>query len=205
VARFADGTIQWAFAAKGAWGWVNTGHVVPANAWTHLAVVYDRGTVATYVGGRRVHVREGKGVLGDADPAKNEFRIGGRQHTAQFFAGLMDEVRVYDRALTEPEIRRLASPPPGDETVWLDDALPQGAQAELPGTHAWGKVEPWDWVATDPKPAHGAKAHRSIVDAGVHQHSFVNATDTLAVEKGDRLFAHVYLDPQNTPRQVMLQ
>ena len=43
------------------------------------------------------------------------------------------------------------------------------------------------------------------VAAGAHQHYFVNATSTLPVAVGDRLFAYVYLDPANPPSEVMLQ
>ncbi len=40
---------------------------------------------------------------------------------------------------------------------------------------------------------------------GVHQHYFIDATSTLAVSAGDTLFASVYLDPANPPREIMLQ
>ena len=41
--------------------------------------------------------------------------------------------------------------------------------------------------------------------AGVHQHFFEAATETMAVASGERLFAWVYLDPDNPPRSLMLQ
>ena len=39
----------------------------------------------------------------------------------------------------------------------------------------------------------------------MHQHYFQGATATLSISVGDRLFAYVYLDPVNKPREVMLQ
>jgi RHS repeat-associated protein len=45
----------------------------------------------------------------------------------------------------------------------------------------------------------------SIIAAGEHQHFFYNATQTLQVNAGDRLYAYVYLDPANVPQEVMLQ
>ena len=39
----------------------------------------------------------------------------------------------------------------------------------------------------------------------LHQHYFYNASDTLQVDAGDKLFAWVYLDSANPPQEVMLQ
>ncbi|MCW5626351.1 MAG: hypothetical protein KIT73_16675, partial [Burkholderiales bacterium] len=80
VARFADGSIRWAFAnTNPGWNWINTGYVAPTNEWTHIAVVYDRGLVQTYANGVLVHTFQGSGNIGDVAPAQNDFRIGGRQ------------------------------------------------------------------------------------------------------------------------------
>lgn len=59
-------------------------------------------------------------------------------------------------------------------------------------------LAPWG-----PPPAGGG--HRSALRAGLHQHFFEGATETLAVTSGDQLFAWVYLDPDNPPRTLMLQ
>ncbi|HEY1173672.1 MAG TPA: glycoside hydrolase family 9 protein [Verrucomicrobiae bacterium] len=48
-------------------------------------------------------------------------------------------------------------------------------------------------------------AHQSAIATGLHQHYFDYATATLAVNTGDKLFAYVYLDPANPPRELMLQ
>jgi YD repeat-containing protein len=83
------------------------------------------------------------------------------------------------------------------DTVWVEDALPAGATT--------GGTEPWTWVSTNPAPFSGTLSHQSTIAAGFHQHYFINATATLAVGTGDVLFAYVYLDPSNTPSEVMLQ
>jgi len=54
-------------------------------------------------------------------------------------------------------------------------------------------------------PYSGSRAHQSAITAGVHQHFFTGATATLSVGVGDKLFAYVYLDPANPPKEVMLQ
>jgi len=70
--------------------------------------------------------------------------------------------------------------------VLVDDSIPAGAVAEATDGDSW------NW--------RGA----SNVDL-VHQHFFYNASDTLQVSAGDKLFTWVYLDPANPPQQVMLQ
>ena len=84
------------------------------------------------------------------------------------------------------------------DTVWVEDAVPAGATAV-------GDNDGWTWVSSNPTPRSGTLAHQSAVVAGIHQHYFTNATTTLAVGVGDKLFAYVYLDPANPPSEVMLQ
>jgi len=108
LARFADGTIQWAFAnTTPGWNWINTGYVAPLNQWTHVAVVYESGIVKTYINGVLVHTHNGSGAIGDVDNTRHDFRIGGRQLTSHHFQGRIDEVRAYNRAVTASEINEL--------------------------------------------------------------------------------------------------
>jgi hypothetical protein len=85
-----------------------------------------------------------------------------------------------------------------NDIVWVGDSIPAGA-----GTA--GANEPWNWVDSDPQPFGDALAHKSALMSGMHLHYFYNATETLAVNSGDTLFAYVYLDPVNPPSEVMLQ
>ncbi len=89
-----------------------------------------------------------------------------------------------------------AVPPPGNETIWVDDALPAGAVAN--GFH-----ETWNFVATDPAPYSGAKCWKTGIDAGIHQLVFLNAPSLGAARK--MLYTYVYLDPAHLPAEVMLQ
>jgi RHS repeat-associated protein len=84
------------------------------------------------------------------------------------------------------------------DTVWMDDALPAGAVGYNGG-------EDWNWVGPSPNPQSGTVSHQSNVASGFHQHYFWGATQTLQVNAGDKLYAYVYLDPANTPSEVMLQ
>jgi hypothetical protein len=82
---------------------------------------------------------------------------------------------------------------------WVDDSLPAGA---VPGSD-FGDA--WNWVSSNPTPYSGTVANQSTISAGLHQHYFSGATQTLTVNTGDVLFAYVYLDPANTPNEIMLQ
>jgi hypothetical protein len=75
--------------------------VLPANAWSHLAMTWDGLTVRVYVNGSQV----ASGALaGTAAASASPLRIGGNSVWGEWFAGLIDEVRVYNRALTAAEI-----------------------------------------------------------------------------------------------------
>jgi hypothetical protein len=93
---------------------------------------------------------------------------------------------------------RATAPETRPETVWVDDDLPAGATPQ-------GDRESWSWARLSPEPLSGKAAHQSSASAGMHQHYFLGATATLPVSVGDRLFAYIYLDPVDQPREVMLQ
>jgi hypothetical protein len=83
--------------------------------------------------------------------------------------------------------------------VWVDDAVPAGATVGGDGGDSW------NWVSSNPAPLSGTKAHESALASGEHQHFFLGATATLTIGTGDVLYSYVYLDPNNTPSEIMLQ
>ena len=89
----------------------------------------------------------------------------------------------------------LAPAPSAQDTIWVEDSLPGGATP----------TGVWDWINANPAPFSGASAHQSTLAPGLHQHYFTGATQALVVNPGDTLFAYVYLDPVNTPTEIMLQ
>jgi hypothetical protein len=106
VARFRDGSIQWAFANRNpGWAWHNTGYVAPLNQWTYLAVVYNNGVVSTYANGALVDTYNGSGAIGILAQGTNDFRIGGRENFSQYFQGKLHEVAVYATPLTAAQIQ----------------------------------------------------------------------------------------------------
>jgi len=83
--------------------------------------------------------------------------------------------------------------------VWVDDALPGGAQPGADGGDSW------TWVSSDPTPYSGTLCQQSSVAVGLHEHYFSGAAQTITVNPGDTLFAAVYIDPNNIPSEIMLQ
>ncbi len=75
---------------------------VPINSWTHLATIYDGSALRLYVNGTLVGSRA---VAGSIPASTSPLRMGGNAVWGEYFDGLIDEVRVYNRALTQAEIQ----------------------------------------------------------------------------------------------------
>src|SRR4030095_9898257 len=72
------------------------------NTWAHLACTYDGTTLRYYQNGVQVAT---VAVTASMTVTANPLRIGGTTAlAAQYFAGLIDEVRIYNRALSAAEI-----------------------------------------------------------------------------------------------------
>src|SRR4030095_11877340 len=89
---------------------------------------------------------------------------------------------------------------PGD-FVWLEDSLPTGA---VPA----GQNDIWEFVSASPTPLSGQNCHRSVLPSSgtgkFRYHFFTGATTPMAVNPGDALFTYVFLDPVNTPDEIVL-
>jgi hypothetical protein len=73
-----------------------------ANTWVHLASTYDGANLRLYVNGTLVTTTAATGAITVSSGA---LRIGANSIWAEeAFAGLVDEVRVYNRALTAAEV-----------------------------------------------------------------------------------------------------
>ena len=74
----------------------------PINTWSHLATTYGNRTLRLYVNGQLVASRSG---LAASALSNGALRIGGNTiWTFETFDGLIDDVRIYNRALTGIEI-----------------------------------------------------------------------------------------------------
>jgi hypothetical protein len=76
---------------------------LPLNTWTHIAGTYDGSVLRFYVNGTQVNSLN---LTGTMATSSNAIRIGGNSiWNDEFFAGLIDEVRIYNRALSQAEIQ----------------------------------------------------------------------------------------------------
>jgi hypothetical protein len=71
------------------------------NAWTHLAATYNGSILRIFVNGSEVGSRS---VGGSIVGSNSALRVGGNALWGEYFSGLIDEVRIYNRALTQGEI-----------------------------------------------------------------------------------------------------
>jgi hypothetical protein len=74
-----------------------------ANTWYHLAATYDGETLRTYRNGSLVTSNTAPSGAAAAESAT--LKLGRHAAAAQYFRGVIDDVRLYDRALSQSEIQ----------------------------------------------------------------------------------------------------
>ncbi len=93
--------------------------------WHHAAGTYDGANAWLYMDGKLDGTMATAGVI-----AKNTQRVflgANSEQTGRLWKGAIDEVRIYNRALTEAEVRYLADQTPGDGQLYV----PLASAAEL--------------------------------------------------------------------------
>jgi hypothetical protein len=75
---------------------------LPLNTWTHLATTYDGTTLRIFVNGVQVGTRAVSGALFASAGA---LQIGGNSIWGEYFQGRLDDIRIYNRALSAAEIQ----------------------------------------------------------------------------------------------------
>ena len=83
---------------------------LPINTWSHLALTYDGTALRLYVNGT---LAGSLSYTGGLTTSANPLQIGGDSIYGQFFSGLIDEVRVYNIALTPAQIQSDMNSPIG--------------------------------------------------------------------------------------------
>ncbi len=77
---------------------------LPTEKWTHLAATFDGASQRLYINGNLVRTAQAQNQL--IKPSNGVLRIGGNGVWGDFFQGYIDEVRIYNRALSDGEIQR---------------------------------------------------------------------------------------------------
>src|SRR6266511_1496066 len=76
---------------------------LPVNTWTHLTLTYNGSVLTLYRNGGAVATANVSGTLSSST---GTLQIGASEY-GEYFQGLIDEVRVYNRALTNTEIQTI--------------------------------------------------------------------------------------------------
>lgn len=98
------GNLDYTFSVKTANGRADASATISDSEWHHIAGVFD-GTASLYVDGVET---TGSSATGDIVTSSVPFKVG-NYATGKHFAGMIDEARVYDRALSDAEIDDLVA------------------------------------------------------------------------------------------------
>ncbi len=83
---------------------------LPTNTFTYLAAAYDGSAIRLFVNGTQVSSTPATGtILTSTSP----LQIGSDSNFGQYFSGTIDEIRVYNTALTQPQIQSDMATPIG--------------------------------------------------------------------------------------------
>ena len=101
-----DGVLKANFGKTNGTGYdqITTANIIANNTWYHTAITYNAGYVVMYVDG--INVKEGLLLASRTIPVKDNpvtiCSLG-----AEYFGGIIDEARIYNRVLAAWEIRAL--------------------------------------------------------------------------------------------------
>jgi len=159
---------------------------LPVNTWTHLVATYDGQYQRLYVNGAEVSknpattpIQQSSGVL----------RIGGNSVWGEFFDGKIDEVRIYNRALTATEINYNLATPIAGETNENTQNLILGNMNE----------EPW----VDTQRQGRAQAFRAVAEKSGTVNSLQVYLD--ASTTATKLIAGIYSNKNGKPSTLIAQ
>lgn len=78
------------------------GKTIPYGKWSHIAVVFNGSQVVFYLNGNLVRKQS---FITSITPRDTNLQIGADENIQQFFKGTLDEIRIYNQALTQTEIQ----------------------------------------------------------------------------------------------------
>lgn len=78
--------------------------------WTHVALTYDGAALRIYVNGRLdAEAPQPSRTYSGEVPSLSDYRLGIDRNGTRFFRGVIDDLRIYERALTAAEVATLAT------------------------------------------------------------------------------------------------
>ena len=136
---------------------------LPAATWSHLAATFNGATLRLYVNGVQVASQPMSGAITNTTGA---LRIGGNNVWAEWFSGQIDDLRIYNRALTATELQTDMSTPVGTPPPTTDTQAPStpggltvSSQTQTALTLSWS-------ASTDNVGVTGYTTYRSAAAAG---------------------------------------
>ncbi len=111
LSLFMDGRPSLFLITEAGYALIRAANPAPKGTWTHLAGVYDGAFARLYVNGQEV---ASQSLTGAFSPDSTPLILGGNGNDAsgvptELFPGRLDELMLYARALTAPEISELAA------------------------------------------------------------------------------------------------
>jgi len=105
--RLDGGNTLWAYLNGSVAAATTSSFTTTSDIWQHVAMVYDgvSNTVVFYLNG--ASDSKATSVSGVLDSPAQDLFIGSYTQGAEFFSGLIDEVRIYNRALSATEVADL--------------------------------------------------------------------------------------------------
>ena len=144
--RSASGLLEWmVWTGNDASQKFYSTTAIGTGAWTHVVLTFDEttNTAKFYINGTLDNTSTT--FTNDLEDTTESIIIGWAGQTSQFFDGRMDEVRIYDYALSQSEVTSLASPAVTECDVVLlvvPDAASLGAQ----DLAKKALIETWDYT-----------------------------------------------------------
>jgi uncharacterized repeat protein (TIGR02543 family) len=92
---------------------------IETGVWTHVALTYDGSTIRMFKNGVNAASTSESGVLMLADASSSEsFYIGRNTEWGEYFNGIIDDVRLYNRFLTAAEVQAIYNEHAGTPTTY---------------------------------------------------------------------------------------
>jgi hypothetical protein len=88
--------------------WLTGTTANPLNAWTHVCMTYDGSNERLYVNGALAATQAASGLI---QTTSSPLWIGGNSPYGEYFIGVIDEARIYNRALSPAEIQTVMGTP----------------------------------------------------------------------------------------------
>ncbi|HRF64106.1 MAG TPA: PKD domain-containing protein [Candidatus Competibacter sp.] len=161
------------------------GSALATNAWVHLATTYDGTTQRLYINGNQVASNAQAGSITVSDGV---LRIGGNSVWGEYFKGNIDEIRIYNRALSAGEIQT-------DMNTAITTAS-STAPATLLGNQTIGSL-------SESLPQRTAAAYQTVASATGQVTSLSVYVDTGSTST--KLVAGIYADNNGHPGALLAQ